>query len=136
MSLTFKQARDILAKFVGRGGQCPEPSPEVDDFVLKALQQLLYSGEYGGIRKFCFHAVKGCFTIPYELETPEKVKIDNCPGNVWNKWFEWHQPSQLMDCVPAGQSIFEEPNYFYTAYELPPTAPFTAPSTPPDAQLS
>lgn len=118
MSLTFGQAKDSLSQYVGRGGKCPTAA-DTDSFVKQVLQYLLYSGEYGNTRKFCFHAVRGCFTAPYELEVPEKVKIDGEVGSVWDKWFEWHQNAYLHNCIPAQNAIFEEPNYVYTAYGLP-----------------
>jgi len=118
MSLTFGQAKDSLSQYVGRGGKCPTAA-DTDSFVKQVLQYLLYSGEYGNTRKFCFHAVRGCFTAPYELESPEKIKVDGEVGTVWSKFFEWHQNSYLHGCIPAQNALFEEPNYVYTSYGLP-----------------
>lgn len=119
MSITFGEARKILARYAGKGGLCPD-DPEVELFVKKVLQQLLYSGEYGNLRKFCFHATQGCFTIPYELETPLKVKVDNLVGTVWDKWFEWHSSNDLLNCIPADRALQEDPNYYPTVFEIPP----------------
>lgn len=120
MPITYRGAKEILATYVGRGGVCTD-DPRVDLFTRQVLEYLLISGSYGNIRKFCFCAVKGCFTIPYELETPLKIKIDGCIGNVWDKWFEFHSTDQLLGCIPADKSIFEDANYYATAYDLPST---------------
>lgn len=118
MPLTFGQARKILGKYADKGGKCAS-SEEAYFFVMQVLQYLLYSGSYGNLRKFCFNAVKGCFTVPYELEAPLKVKIDGEIGSVWDKWFEWHSSSDLDDCLAAPEALYEEPNYFATVYDLP-----------------
>jgi len=118
MPLTYGEAKKYIAQYAGKGGKCPD-SPEVDMFLREVLQVLLFSGQYGNKRKFCFHAVKGCFTVPYELEHPLEVKIDNNAGTVWNKWFEWYNTTSLSDCVPAADALFEDPNTYPTAYEGP-----------------
>ncbi len=63
--------------------------------------------------------MRGCFTIPYELETPIKIKIDDQVGSVWNRWFEYHDTNILNDCLPAEGAIFEDPNYYPTVYDMP-----------------
>lgn len=120
MPITYKAAKEILSTYVGRGGVCAD-DPRVDLFTRQVLEYLLVSGSYGNVRKFCFCAVRGCFTIPYELETPLKIKIDGVVGNVWDRWFEFHSTDQLLGCIPADRSIFEDPNQYPTAYDLPPT---------------
>ncbi len=118
MPITFRAAKDILAQYVGRGGVCVD-DPKVGLFTRQVLQYLLINGSYGNIRKFCFCANKGCFTLPYELETPLKIKIDGRVGTVWDKWFEFHATDQLEGCIPAAKAIFEDPNYYPTVYDLP-----------------
>ena len=118
MSITWRQAKDTLARYVGRSGTCPDDA-SVDLFVRKVLQYLLVSGQYGNLRKFCFHAVKGCFAAPYELEVPEKVAIDGIVGTAWSKWFEWHPGNPLYECIEASEALYEQPNYVPTAYPMP-----------------
>lgn len=84
MALTYLDAKKVLARWAGRGGLCLD-SPELDLFCKQVFQHLLISGSHGNIRKFCFVAVKGCFTAPYELEVPLKVKIEDKVGTVWNR---------------------------------------------------
>lgn len=123
MSITWREAKATLARYVGRSGTCPDDA-EVDLFVRKVLQYLLFSGQYGNLRKFCFHTVKGCFAAPYELETPIKISIDGAIATAWSKWFEWHPGAPLYECVDAGEALFEEPNYVPTAYPMPPHGGF------------
>lgn len=119
MSVTYGEAKKILSQYAGRGGRCPSSS-EVDLFCKQVFQYLLYSGEYGNLRKFCFNAVKGCITVPYELEVPLKVQIDGDVGSVWNKWMEFHSGTELGDkCLPASNALYEEANLFPTVYDLP-----------------
>lgn len=118
MPITYLEAKRTLAKYIGTGGKC-DNSKDVDLFCKKVFQYLLISGEHGNLRKFCFTAQKGCFTAPYELDVPLKVKVEDRVGTVWNKWFEWYNYGEMEGCVPASNSIIEEPNPVCTAYELP-----------------
>jgi hypothetical protein len=120
MSITYGQAKKILAPYQARAGKCAD-AEGTDFFVRQVLEYLLISGENGSIRKFTFHAVKGCFTVPFELEVPLKVKIDGEVGNVWDRWFEWHNRKNLDEgCVPADEALYEDPNYYPTVYDVPP----------------
>ena len=118
MSVTYAEVKKILSQYVGRGGKCPA-ADDTDLFCKQVLQQLLYSGQHGNIRKFCFKAQKGCVTVPFELETPLKVKIDGDNGFVWNKWFTWNNISEIDGCLPASVAMYEEPGYFPTVYDIP-----------------
>lgn len=119
MRLTFGQARELLAQYAGRGGFCPN-AKSVPLFVLEVLQYLLISGTYGSIRKFTFQAHNGVFTVPYELEAPEAVKIDNVVGSVWDRWFDFHSTRDLgCACIPASEALFEDPNLYPTVYDVP-----------------
>lgn len=116
MPLTWKEAREITAQFTNRGGKT-DTAPGTDTFTYQVLQYLLYEGEHGSERKFSFCAYNGAFTIPYELEVPLKVKIDNKVGSVWDRWFEWHQGFELDGCIPQN-ALFEDPNYYPTVYDV------------------
>lgn len=118
MAITFGEAKNLLAQFAGRGGKCSN-AKEVNLFVKQVLQYLLYSGTYGNLRKFCFNAREGCFTAPFELETPLKIKIEGNVGTVWSKWMEFYNYGELDGCVPASDALYEEPNLYPTVYELP-----------------
>lgn len=116
--MLYSEAKSILSKFADKGGYCPNGKP-VDLFVREVLQFMLFQGNYGNERKFCFHAQKGCFTVPYDLETPLKVKVDNIVGSVWNRWYEFSSTSILDDCIPAQDALFEDPNTYPTVYDMP-----------------
>lgn len=120
MPITWGEAKTLISQYAGRGGQCPS-ADKVDLFVRQVLDYMLISGEYGNLRKFCFNAVKGCFTIPYELEVPLKIKIDEEVGSVWDKWFEFYNTNNLEgdNCFNFSDAAFEDPNYYPTVYELP-----------------
>lgn len=118
MAITFGQARLLLAQYAGRGGLCPE-DPQVDLFILEVLQTILFKGPSKSIRTFCFQAQRGCITIPYELEAPLKVRIDNQDGSVWNQWFKFYDSAADANCMPASNALAEESNYFPTVYNLP-----------------
>lgn len=118
MPITWKAAKERLSQYAGRGGKCPN-AEEVSIFVKEVLQYMLYSGNYGNIRKYCFMAEKGCITLPYELEAPLKVKIGDKVGSVWNRWFDFYSQSDLGECLPAENALYEEPNLFPTVYDVP-----------------
>jgi hypothetical protein len=118
MPVTWKDAKKLLAQYAGRGGRCPDDA-ETDLFVKQVLQFMLYSAPNGSLRKFCFTAPKGCFTIPYELETPLKVKIGGEVGTVWNRWFDMYNQFDLGQCMIADEALMEEANTFPTVYDVP-----------------
>lgn len=116
--IKYELAKQTLAKYVGSGGTCSD-DPEVDIFVRKALQYLLYQGTHGNERKFVFCAQRGCVTLPKELEVPLKIRIDGEIGSVWNRWFEYHSGNHVDDPCLAGNEVLEEPNRYPTVYDLP-----------------
>lgn len=119
MPITWGQAKEILAQYAGRGGKCAT-DPSVELFTRQVLEYMLYTGAHNNRRKFIFNAIKGCFTAPYELEVPLKVKIDGAVGNAWDKWFEWHPGKSFDGCAQAASdALFEEPDYYPTAYDVP-----------------
>lgn len=120
MPLTWKEAKDLLSQYAGRGGVCPT-SDKVNIFVRQVLEYMLVSGSYGNLRKFCFNARKGCFTVPFELEVPIKIKIDGEVETAWDKWFEFHSAKDLDErgCIAASEGLQEDPNYYPTVYDLP-----------------
>lgn len=118
MPLTYREAKESLARYAGTGGLCAD-NPEVDTFTREVMDYLLLSGSYGNIHKFCFCSVGGCITLPYELETPLKIKIDGAVGTVWDKWMEFHATKFLQDCLPADNSLSEDPNRYPTVYPVP-----------------
>jgi hypothetical protein len=118
MSLTHGQVKKIIAKYAGRAGKnCS--SEEVNLFAQEVYQQLLYQGSYGNIRKFCFYTSCGYITLPYELEVPLKIKIENSVGTVFNKWFEFYNYGDSTGYRECGNSIQEDPNNFPTIFDIP-----------------
>lgn len=118
MSITFGQARELLAPYAGVSGLAPE-----DDgtalFIRKTLQHMLYSNANGDERVFTFHTVNGWITLPYELETPLKVKIDDQVGSVWSKWFDWRHGNLEPGCLDASNAVFIDGNSYCTIYNIP-----------------
>lgn len=122
MPVTFGDAKKILAQYAGRGGKCySEDSEEVDLFAREVLQYMLISGAYGNQRTYCFNAQNGCLTLPYELDVPIKVKIENVAGEVWDRWFQFYPSDSLAGagCCEANEALSEEPNLYPTVYDLP-----------------
>jgi len=117
--LTFLKAKEICSKYNRRGGTCLD-DPSLNQFTIEVLQYLLWSGSYGNLRQFCFCAHKGCLTIPYELETIEKIKIDGIIGTAFDRWFTYHTGKvDFNNCPPIANAVYEEPNYFPTVYDVP-----------------
>lgn len=119
MSLTYLQAKQELAQFAGRGGRCS--TADIDNFVRKVLEYLLYSGANQDLREFEFQSQSGVFTVPYEVESIQKVKIDGRVGTSFDKWFEY-RPSKFFNdqgCLAAIDAVYEQANYYSTAYNIP-----------------
>lgn len=119
MSITFGKAKELLAQYADRGGLCPE-DPKVDLFVKEVLQYLIFKGPNSALRTYCFQARSGCITLPYELEVPIKVNIDDRSGDTWSAWFRYYDTGlSSKSCIPAGDALSEEPNRYPTVYPLP-----------------
>lgn len=122
MQLTWLDAKTLLARYAAQGGKCVD-DPEVHDFTYKVLQFMLYSGAAQELRRFDFVASQGVFTVPDEVESIIKLKVNGQVGNVWDKWFAYHQTNYLNardeDCIcPPSPALFEDPNYYPTAYDM------------------
>lgn len=123
MALTFGDVKKLTHIYAGPGGAC-EDTKEASLFARQVLEYMMLNGAWGSIRRFHFKAVKGCITLPPELETPLQVKIDGRAGTVWNQWMEFQSVTSDLtgqDCQPAGKALKFQPNSVYTAYPLPPT---------------
>jgi hypothetical protein len=121
MGLTFREAKKLVAEYAGRGGKCPT-SDEVSRFTKEVMEHLLYSGQWGSIRKFCFVAQHGCITLPPEIETPLKIRIDSQVGTVWNKFYEFYSVNcELADSLPCDKVLIDEPHYVSTVYDVDPS---------------
>lgn len=118
MAITFGVAKKLLSRYYGTGGRCPT-ADGINLFVIQVLQYLLYQGESGNLRAFSFYAKDGCITLPYELETPLKVKIDAVVGNVFTSFFSYHSNMRMDDCLPAQDALYDEPNLYPTVYDIP-----------------
>lgn len=119
MSLTFGQAKKILAPYQGKGGKLPT-NDQLNQFTYKILQYLMISGAHGSERKFTLNAVNGCFTAPYELDVPLKVQINGKIGNVGSKWFEFRSGNDVLsNGLDAGNVLLEEANIYSTVYDAP-----------------
>ena len=75
MIITFGEAKKELAKYAGKAGKCRDDD-SVGLFVKEVIQQLLFRGANGNLRKWEFTTQSGMFTAPPDLELPLKIKID------------------------------------------------------------
>jgi hypothetical protein len=127
MIITLGQAKEFLAEYAGKKGKCA-PSETTRLFVMEVVQQLLHRGANGNLRKWCFHLCDGCFTAPSDMEVPLRVKIDGYPNQVWSKWYEFYDVHSV-ECESKSfkPGLYEEPNTFFTIYDLPTTGARIAP---------
>ena len=117
MPITFGEAKARVSQWAGRGGKCPT-NDEVSSFTREVLDYMLISGQYGNQRKFIFNAVKGVFTVPYEVETILKCRIDGELANVWDRFFDMYGYGDFNDCLPAN-AIIEESETSPIVFDLP-----------------
>lgn len=119
MSITFGEARLQVAQYCGKGGKCAD-DPDVALFLKQVLDYMLISDAHGNLRKFEFQAVNGVFTLPYELETPLKIRVDGEVGTVWDRWFSFYNQNDFIEseCLKSN-SFFEEPNLSPVVFDLP-----------------
>lgn len=117
--ITYGEAKKILSKYQGIGGKCPGDE-ETELFIKQVLQYLLLHGTYGNERKFTFCAQNRCITLPKELETPLKIKINGAVGTVWSRWFEYQSGNDMIgSCDCDSKSLLTEANRYPTVYDLP-----------------
>lgn len=124
MIITYQQAREAIAKYAGKAGKCAKEL-EVDYFVKEVIQELLFRGANGNLRKWVFYTQNGMFTAPPDLELPVKVNIGETSNfykqapQVYDKWYEFYDQSTLADCNPWEEGLVEEINNYFTAFDLP-----------------
>lgn len=117
MILTFKDAKEALAKYTGKAGKCSSDS-EVSLFVREVIQQLLFRGANGNLRKWEFCTQNGTFTAPPDLELPIKMRVEGEVGTVFDKWYEFYDHNTLNNCVPCEGGLVEEINTFFTVFDI------------------
>jgi len=115
--IKYYEAKKILSRYQGTGGFCPD-AEDIDLFVRQVLEYMLIHGTYGGERTFEFQAENGCVTLPYELETPLKLKIGDAIGSVWSRWFEYHSGNRTDDYCLAETNLLTQPNRYPTVYDV------------------
>lgn len=119
MIITLGQARKLLSRFAGKAGKC-EDSEDTRLFVMEVVQRLLHKGANGNLRKWCFCTQNGCVTLPEDVDTVLKAKVDGLSERVWSKWYEWYDVNEGDDCHSWPAGVSEENNKFFTIYDLPP----------------
>lgn len=118
MIITFQEAKLAIAQYAGKAGRCPEEA-EVDLFVKEVIEELLRRGASGSTRKWVFKAENGRFTAPPDLELPISIHVGAEVGFSFDKWYEFYDHNTLADCTPCEQGIVEEPNEYFTVYDIP-----------------
>lgn len=119
MPLTFGEIKALCSPYAGRAGKCSSAT-EINSFARQVMEYLLVSGSHAGVRKICLYAEKGCVSLPPEVETPIKIKINDCAGNLWNKWYSFHSgDDDLGTCPPIGQILIDEGVESPLAYAIP-----------------
>jgi hypothetical protein len=118
MIITFKQAKDLLAPYAGKAGKCSDDE-SVGLYVKEVIQQLLFRGASGNLRKWAFVTQNGTFTAPPDLELPVKMKVDTHVGMVYDKFYEFYDQNTLSDCSPCEDGLVEEPNTYFTSFDIP-----------------
>lgn len=118
MLITFGEAKEALKKYIGKAGKCPTDEG-ADLFVKEVIQELLFRGTAGSLRKWEFITQNGTFTAPSDLELPIKMRVGAEVGNVMDKFYEFYDQNTLADCSPCEGGLVEEINQYYTAYDIP-----------------
>ena len=135
MIITYGEAKKIVAPYAAKAGLCPDEEA-VNLFLKEVIQELLFRGSNGGLRKWVFRSNSGFFTAPSDMELPIKVRFEDTiahqnayhhdgmihgghSGFVYDKWYEFYDQSTLNDCMPAEKGLVEEPNLYFTAFDPP-----------------
>lgn len=119
MALTFGEVKSLVAPYAGRGGGCSD-SQATTLFARQVLEHVLFSGQHGSVRQFCFVTYKGLFTAPPELETPLKIRIDNEVSTVWSKWYSFYMHGEIEGAESCAKFLIEQPNPTPLIYPVPP----------------
>src|SRR6476620_12583735 len=112
MLISFREAKELLAKYAGKAGKCVD-DVQVSLFVKSVIQELLNRGANGSLRKWEFNTQGGMITAPTDLDTPLKIRIDGpcgSQGNVYDKFYEFYEVSTLSGCQPFEKGAVEEVN--------------------------
>lgn len=119
MGLTFAEFKKVVAPYAGRAGKCAS-SDEVSMFARLVMASLLHEGSTSAIRKVCIIANKGCVSLPPEVETPLKIKIDRKVSHIWSKWCSMsNSTDDMRNCMSVDNVLEEDGSETPLAYDLP-----------------
>lgn len=122
MIISFGDAKNFLARYAGKAGSCKDDSI-VDLFVKSVIQELLNRGANGNLRKWELYTQNGTVTLPPDLQLPIAIRVDGpcggSPGRVYDKFYEFYEDSSLANSCPWEKGAVEEPNNFFTQYDIP-----------------
>lgn len=105
--ITAREALEAISRFADDAGAC-EDSVLAQKFLRQVLQAYLEKGGKEAIREFCVWAQNSCFSLPPDLETPLKIKIDDCPGRVVDKWYEYYDRPCVGYCGTDWDFLIQE----------------------------
>lgn len=120
MGITFAAFREIVAPYAGRAGRSSS-DPAVSLFARQVMEYLLHSGSGDAIREVRLCAYRGYLSLPPEVETPLKAKINERTTQLWSHWATFHSAVSEGQCMPVGNVLAEEGNRTPLANALPRT---------------
>ena len=117
--LTFGKIRELVAPYAGQAGKCPT-SQITAQFARTVMQNLLYEGSPGGIKKLRLCARRGYFALPSEVEVIVQARIGHALTNVWSKWVEYNNTIPFSETDNSYQNVIsEDGNNTPLAFPLP-----------------
>lgn len=90
LHLRLSDIQDACAKAVNI---CPSTDARVASYINRAVERLLYEGEWKGTTqtfRLCVNA-QGCVTWPREIETPLAASVCTSPIPIRSSWFEFSE---------------------------------------------
>ena len=120
MNLTLNASSGPISRVIG----CCSTDSRVAQYGNEAQARLLPKGKWVGsyqLYKICV-TNENCVTWPRQVETIETYAICECPGTIFNQWFEFlaNGPGILKNTDGCGKSLIDAGEGFVTFQDIVP----------------
>ncbi len=121
MIITFGSLLKLVAPNLGRAGagDCTFQDPAVRLKVVSLIQEFVQRS--GSLKKWEVYSRNNIFTLPRDLATIKKLKINGAVSTVHSHWYEFYDqlaPREFDNCGNWQSGILQEINSFPTVYDI------------------
>lgn len=121
MIVTFGDLVRLTIPYIGKSGACDASDKTTRLNVATLLQQYVHRA--GSLRRWLLTSRHNLITLPRDLHTILKVKINGKSESAFSKWFDFYDNVGTHDLSGAGYlspvGVIQEVNSFPTVFDFP-----------------